>query len=577
VQRWNKFNKYLNHIDGLMAKLIALFAILIMLGGASATKQSVCMSLPHKMTNLEALDNISNGHPIKEAFIEGDLDLYKLGRKSLDAIAIQGCCIGGKFNMSDLHLKANADFSNTTFNGDANFKGDRFDDSVIFNDAKFRGYVNFTDSTSTNGIGCSNSTFCLNARFENITSSGYVNFFGAKFLGPSEFYDATFSGLAVFHFERAFFGGKSTFQNILVENSMYFSDASVSGDIEFWNLTIGFADFRSTCFYGKVNFEDSSLGETLFRNCTFKNNIEFNKIIFNKYADFLGADFRGDVSFSVAEAAEFNGGTSFQETHFWGRSFFDAIKFKGGKLNFFRAHFANDTCFDSAEFDGDANFKEAQFEGNSSFYSANLKGDTSFRGAKFGNAMSKTIANFTLAEFDGDTVMTDIYFINSSSYISFNDAKISRLDIEWDPIKDHLEYDGSTYLALIKNFRELEQFEDADNCYYEYRSNKQRDSIDLIILDFISHWSCGYGVSLTHTIGLSIGMMLIFAIWFWLFESSLEDAALFSVIIFLQAPRSERYSSMMNRHTYAVILEQILGWSLMAVFIVVLTRKLILS
>ena len=235
--------------------------------------------------------------------------------------------------------------------------------------------------------------------------------------------------------------------------------------------------------------------------------------------------------------------------------------------------------FDSTEFNGDTIFKRAQFGGNSSFYSAVIKGDTSFIKAKFGDNKS-TIANFSLTEFEGDTIMTDISFNSSNSSISFNEAKISRLNIEWDQIKDNLEYDGSTYLALIKNFRELERFEDADNCYYTYRSKKQNDPSrrpDLKVLDFISLLSCGYGVSLTHTFGLSIVMMLLFAGWFWLFERNLVDAIHFSVIIFLQAPRSERYSSMMDRHNYAVIFEQMLGWCLMAVFMVVLTRKLILS
>jgi len=88
------------------------------------------------------------------------------------------------------------------------------------------------------------------------------------------------------------------------------------------------------------------------------------------------------------------------------------------------------------------------------FSGAEFIGDTDFIGAEF----SKD-ANFSGAQF--------------SQKLDFHMLQYEQLFINWESIKDHLEYDGATYLSLIKNFRNLELFGDADACYYQYRKISQ--------------------------------------------------------------------------------------------------------
>jgi len=566
-------------IDDLMTKSMYLFVILTMMGGASAD-----------LDNYTALKYIYNGTAINNTLINGDLDLCKLGRDNLDGIIIQGCRIEGNFNMSGIHLKSKADFSNTTFNGTVKFEADLFDDDAVFNETAFCSNVTFKNSKFAN-IHCKNSSFIgRKADFSNVSFSGSANFINAQFRGAVNFIDVQFHGAT--DFSGAQFLGATDFSNTQLVEAYFsksifyrkavFFNVSFSGNAEFEN-----AQFKEGTEFKKVNFLGSicsfsnaffgryisfhlvnSKGSMYFDNTKFIKKLEFFDSIISDKTYFSNAIFGFEVVFNncTFNIIDFYNCT-FENTALFSKNIFD------DNLDFSQSEFEKDTSFKFSTFNGDAIFKNTNFKGNISFFSAKLKGMTDFRGA----SLSGPIANFSWVEFSGDTFMDNISFAKNSSLI-LDDSKIARLDIEWNQIKDHLEYDGSTYLALIKNFRELEKFEDADNCYFSYRWNKMIDpSRDRLLkfLDIISLLSCGYGVYLSITIVLGILMMLIFALWFLRFEWSL-DAVLFSIIIFSQAPRSEKYSNMMKRHEYAVILEQLLGWCLMALFMVVLTKKLII-
>lgn len=86
---------------------------------------------------------------------------------------------------------------------------------------------------------------------------------------------------------------------------------------------------------------------------------------------------------------------------------------------------------------------DAQFGGKTDFREATFHKETDFSGAKF------------------------------DAQISFIRLKFNILYINWASIKDNLVYDGPAYLALIKNFKVIEQFGDADDCYYAYRKASQ--------------------------------------------------------------------------------------------------------
>lgn len=143
--------------------------------------------------------------------------------------------------------------------------------------------------------------------------------------------------------------------------------------------------------------------------------------------------------------------------------------------NFTAAVFQGDAFFSEAKFNQNAVFDQAQFAGEAHFDSAQFREDALLIGTQFG----KTV-DFTRTQFqrnlilDGakiDTMrLSDAVF---SASISLRNANFSRIEVRWSSLKNHLIYDGATYLSLAKNFRALEWFEDADDCYYDYRRKSQ--------------------------------------------------------------------------------------------------------
>jgi hypothetical protein len=173
---------------------------------------------------------------------------------------------------------------------------------------------------------------------------------------------------------------------------------------------------------------------------------------------------------------------------------------------------------------------------------------------------------------------------------------------------NRLVCNGPTYLALIKNFRESEQFEDADSCYYQYRDwkRKERDPGWPKLFDYLAWLSCGYGVRWQYTIISGVMMIALFGIYFnfnylagtmanvflnrnaqnqnpsisdlW---RSLKKSLLFSSMTLLSLPSDwcpygkEEYSKFIKSHLCAAILERIIGWGLMLLLIGTLTRLMV--
>ena len=89
----------------------------------------------------------------------------------------------------------------------------------------------------------------------------------------------------------------------------------------------------------------------------------------------------------------------------------------------------------------------AQFEGVADFKGARIKGEIDFRDAQFNK-------NFDL-----------------------RGARFTHFVVSWSSIKNRLVYDGPVFLALINSFKISEQFEDADDCYYQYRRKSQAEKM----------------------------------------------------------------------------------------------------
>jgi len=133
--------------------------MIMLFGALSAASQSVFTERADNMTPDEALISISSGRPINGTVICGDLDLNKLGKKTLDGIDIRNCTIEGNFSMSDLHLVGDTYFNKTIFNGTAEFKGDAFECDLILDYAEFHKNVYLNDSVFAKRIECGNTIF----------------------------------------------------------------------------------------------------------------------------------------------------------------------------------------------------------------------------------------------------------------------------------------------------------------------------------------------------------------------------------------------------------------------------------
>ena len=264
------------------------------------------------------------------------------------------------------------------------------------------------------------------------------------------------------------------------------------------------ASFIGTRFKGDAIFEDSQFdGESLFTEAEFNNSAYFQYTKFNEFSDFLGAKFEGKFDFH--------------------NSIFNKIAF------FRHTIFKYDADFDNVLFVDSANFRESQFE------------IASFSGAKFNGTADFNLAQFNrYADFTGAKFCKEVYF---------GGMTFPKLLISWDSIKDNLEFNGPTYLLLIKNFKEMEQFEDADDCYYQYRDEKRQDRPLgwAKIFDYLAMISCGYGVRWQKTILMSIEMTILFGIYFSLKGGilgskdaeklqKLEESLFFSLTLVTSAP-----------------------------------------
>ncbi len=179
----------------------------------------------------------------------------------------------------------------------------------------------------------------------------------------------------------------------------------------------------------------------------------------------------------------------------------------------------------------------------------------------------------------------------SLSFFLLQDADFESMKVDWIDLKDALVFDGPTYIKLIKIFRELEQFEDADNAYYQYRRLSQADKewSHSKLEDIFMWFTCGYGVRPWRAAVWAVAIILIFTpIYHWrggikrLKENnedckqdvSFYDALYFSMTTFTTIGYGDWYPKDHYRMA-AVMIEGLVGWLLLALFLVTLANVMI--
>ncbi|MDD1726949.1 MAG: hypothetical protein CG443_634 [Methanosaeta sp. ASP1-1] len=316
-----------------------------------------------------------------------------------------------------------------------------------------------------------------------------------------------------------------------------YENVIIFGDLDLHRLDLPLNKKRQKVIKSSIKIEYSVIkGDVFFDHACFSGLVDFDGSSFTKAANFSGSGFLEDAGFSDSEFA--------------------------GVANFSRASFATEANFSRARFN-DADFGRARFERD--FHLVNAK-------------------VYTLK-------LSDSLFTDGSS-IHLKDFNFNRLAVRWNTISNHVPYNGSVYLTLVRNFRNLEQFEDQDECYYQYRREKQARSHRSFqrLFDRLAWVSCGYGVRPSHTILLSLAIILIFTGIFWAGEAlqpdggddgqqkdgiavSLNDAFYFSSMQFMG--KTPQNLSINEGFEFVTVMETLLGWLLMALFLVTLSRVML--
>ena len=445
----------------------------------------------------EILAKIEGGRDVncKDVVIKGDLEISKPIVTS--EISIVNCRIDGFVIFSNEVFQKHVNFSRTIFNG-------RYERE--FSHFLLVGVVSGSKGCYPIGRGP------LSVRFRPTPDWGPYNVFGDLWdhgesalkgdeqaskesdqanVPPSIHIERTrFEGLA--NFKETLFNGDADFGNAAF-GTAYFSNATFKGNAYFCGAKFeGFADFLGVFFEKEANFMYAQfVANVAFFGATFKGLASFDDAQFTSHTIFLNTKFEGIANFKKArfDAADFQR-CEFNDARFLNTISKNKANFAGCEFNdarFLNTIFKNKANFAEDNFKGITNFSRSQFEGIASFKLAKFEGNTDFKGAKFCKTISfirgkfAEIATFVGAMFDR-SLLLDSSKINSMNLsdvilgqnfrISLKNSDFANLRIHWKIIQDRFKYDGAAYLALIKNYNNLEWFEDADQCYYQYRFQK---------------------------------------------------------------------------------------------------------
>jgi uncharacterized protein YjbI with pentapeptide repeats len=382
--------------------------------------------------------------------------------------------------------------------------------------------------------------------------------------------------------------------------------------------------FENMVLFSGVQFNDSAD----FSFATFEDTVFFDSAIFGKEAEFCGTGFGRDAYFSnsvFCGTCDFNF-TRFAEEYvlFDGASFF-------GDAHFEDAEFGRWTNFYGSHFYEGADFLLATFPGRSFIANVTFDGDAKFAGVEF-----MSFAEFEDSTFEGDFFLygsTISYMklngttFGESSTVHLNNTEIEGFVIPWRTMENHLVFRDEVYMGLVENYKRLGWFQDADDCYYHYRKLAQERKVLgwSKVIDYLAWLSCGYGVRPDYTVAWSLSTILVFGAVFYLgrgllqyerpdakelvtgLESvetdiqarikadssssegdhlqefgnipqlpeypSLGEAMYFSSLVFIaQAPAD--YLAL-GRYKYLVIVEGVLGWLMLALFLVALGNLMI--
>lgn len=518
----------------------------------------------------EILDQIEFGAPVDcyGVIIDGDLNLSRLNipiefkersdfEQEIHYLSTNSKIVESPIDIIDCEIRGTISSNNIIFNKSVSFK-----DCIFEQDAHFRG-TQFRDDLSFN-----NASFAGNAYFEWTEFNQLADFQNSVFISSTHFLEATFSGDSSFE--------KTEFRNLV--------------------------DMRSSKYGEQANFGSSKFGDDAYLDRTqFSKDVDFRNSQFNGTATFWSADFGGVADF---RGSKFLRDATFSNSQFQGIARLGNINFYGN-ADFRRSVFWDDALIENSLFEGEADFRQTNFGKNVGFENTIMGFDADFSHAQFSNDRNfKT--RFINTSFQGDAnfascSLSPIAQMRNSRLngsLNMTHATFDRLEVKWDDIKNNLKCDDSVFILLINNFRNLGQFNDYDNCIYQYGKFRidYSDQVWSKFTDILSWITCGFGVRPHFTIFWAILLITIFGYIYYFYniikkdinsnrvlqknrgkkskDSSFQEALYFSTMVFLVSlsPQGLRAE---GKWRYLVMLEDILGWILMTLFVVTLGHVMI--
>lgn len=370
-----------------------------------------------------------------------------------------GVSIVGNLDISNLNKVTNSlEIINSTIS-ESNFDGITFDKDVVLWGTSFR------------NSSFKNTSFSANADFTN-TSFLNVRFIGAIFNRP------------------VFFDGAKFSENVSFEDAQFQRDTFFS-----WASFLEDADFNYTQF----RYYSYFVGTKFFSNA------HFSDVKFGGFLDFSSANITHDANFLRSE---------FEDASF------DDV-FVGGLAQFGLTRFHRLISVESALFAGEADFNLARFDDSVSFSKTSFKDNAFFGGIKLDRFLNFMSANFE-KKFVLMTSQIHIVLLENATFrreakVVLDDADITIFKAPWKSIEDHIEYNGAAYLALVKNYKELEWFSDSNDCYYTYRKlGQEHEPLSFMkLFDYLAWIFYGYGVKPEIPLGWSISSILLFGAIYW--------------------------------------------------------------
>jgi uncharacterized protein YjbI with pentapeptide repeats len=373
----------------------------------------------------------------------------------------------------------------------------------------------------------------------------------------------------------------------VVEGSIRLEDATIAGPLDLGYTTVkGTAILRRVNITGNATFPSTRFNDySEITSCRFGGVADFNGASFDGFVDFTGTKFDGDAIFSFANfKSDF---ASFPECRFGSETSFRGAKF--GKYVYFQdTVFNKNASFNFAEFPGYNLLANVTFNAAALFESCIFSGQTIFGDSTFNGSVNMFGAKI------GHMLLPNATF-GKRSQIFLNNSEIQRFVVPWSLISRHLLYNPAVYLSFVENYRSLGWWEDSDDCYYDYRWYNQRYKPMgwSKAIDFLAWISCGYGVRPGFALIWSLITIIVFAVVFWAGDgirrsarpfqggdrdpvpekATFKNALFFSTMIFLSQGPIDFLP--VGRHRYNVIIEGIIGWLLLALFLVTLGRVMI--